>query len=97
MLRDEKMIKDYVDYILDASIFFVALYGVLISLYYYFVRDIKSKMDKSLQRSSKAVWQEMYWAYQEGDKKAKLAYIFYTMAIISFTIGFGLFLIVRFK
>lgn len=43
------MIQDYVDYILDASIFFfVALYGVLISLYYYFVRDIKSKMDKSL-------------------------------------------------
>lgn len=44
-----------------------------------------------------AVWQEMYWAYQEGDKKARLAYIFYTLAAISLMIGFGLFLAVRFK
>ena len=44
-----------------------------------------------------AVWNEMYWAYQEGDKKAKLAYIFYILSFINAIIVFGLILIIRFK
>lgn len=85
------------DSMLRVSMFFMMLYGVTLFFYHYFTRDIKRKMDKYRRRNSMSVWNEMYWAYQEGDKKAKLAYIFYTLAAISLTIGFGLFLIVRFK
>ena len=54
-------------------------------------------MDKYRRRNSMAVWNEMYWAYQEGDKKAKLAYIFYILSFINAIIVFGLILIIRFK
>lgn len=82
---------------LRVSMFFMMLYGVTLFFYHYFTRDIKRKMDKYRRRNSMSVWNEMYWAYQKGDKKARLAYIFYILSVINLMIGFGLFLAVRFK
>lgn len=83
--------------ILNISKFFLVLYGITLCMYHYFVRDIKKDMGKYQSRNSYAVWNEMYWAYQNGDKKAKWAYIFYCSSIFNLMIGLGLFILVRFK
>ena len=82
---------------LKIAVFFMVLYGVTLCFYDYFTLDIRRNMDEYRRRNSMAVWNEMYWAYQEGDKKAKLAYIFYILSFINATIVFGLILMIRFK
>lgn len=38
-------------------------------------------MDPSRRKTETAVWYEVYWAYQEGDRNGKLAYMSYVCGV----------------
>lgn len=73
--------------------FFFVMFCLSLVSYQIFSNRIAQKMDPSRRKTETAVWYEVYWAYQEGDRNGKLAYMSYVCGVTTIIGAYIAFLI----
>ena len=74
-------------------VFFFVMFCLSSVSYQIFSNRIAQKMDPSRRKTETAVWYEVYWAYQEGDRNGKLAYMSYVCGVTTIIGAYITFLI----
>ncbi|GEM_PF-3010925 len=79
--------------------FFFVMFCVSLVSYQIFSNRVMQKIEPPRRMTETAVWYEVYWAYQEGDRNGKLAYMSYVCGvttIIGAYIAFLIYMVVEY-